>query len=889
MQKLDYALYYLSKGISIIPLIQGGKKPLISWEEYQTRLPTKEEVVSWFTDNRVNIGAVCGAVSGGLVALDFESEESFAKFFVREKILSATLVTMTPHGGIHVWLRETGEVPRRSIRISKNPPLDLLGEGGYGVLPPSAIDHSKCDKSKCKGEGIGNYEIISSTTEIMLMKGIFEFVMRRCKELGWDLSAPKPKIDEILPGVPIGMRNNAAFEYARYLLFKVKLDPVTTLAELKRWNALNNPPLPEEELETVWKSAQRYPFERGEAEKKEPVVLAHINQIETPELSGHPIIAEAVVASTSLAYLAPKAVVGRAEGEDGINEVEREIRLEDPINIQLVGINEETKYKRLKRYLCLPGEASIKEKSYRAVYRVRIRPPVFTLEKRGDKIVDERGFEYKAFDIYVVSDKLVNFQPSALLRITGIPMTHPRTQQITLLAYNVEFPEECHAFDAEKVLILLEKFRGKSARERLSWILDNFELYSHIVGRRNLAKAALLTFFSPLWVKLNGEVQRGWINCLLLGDTTTGKSETVRKLIRLLGQGMLITAETASTVGLVGTATQVEKEGWFIDWGFLVLQDRKLLAVDGAHKLSLGNWAALAESERSGVVTIVKAARNMGYGRTRQIKIANPVDRESDKYSTKTLGSFLYQAQAVSTILDKTSIARLDLCAFSDQNDVKAEDINKSQEGNYDPTLKCLGEVLKWCWSGQAGVEFTPEAVDKIHQEATELYNTFFCEEIPLVTIDEKWKLARLSAAAAILTLSTEDLKRVVVTGEHVDLVTEFIREEYSKAGLNVLAQATKHETLELEDIRLIMEHIKIKTESAIDEQQLRDILRFIVLKGRVTREELKVQFNLTENNQIRPLLAALRTEGLVTEGRGFYPSPKLIKAYRITEGFNLS
>jgi len=887
VQKLEFALNYLSKGISVIPLMPGGKKPLIPWEEYQARLPTKEEVVSWFKDGRANIGAVCGAVSGGLAALDFESEESFAKFFSPEKILNATLVTKTPHGGVHVWLRETGEVPRRSIRISKEPPLDLLGEGGYGVLPPSAIDHSKCDKSKCKSEGIGNYEIISSTTEIMPTKGIFEFVMRRCKELGWDLSAPKPKIDEILPGVPMGMRNNACFQYARYLLFKVKLDPVTTLAELKRWNSLNNPPLPEAELETVWKSAQRYPFEK--IEKKEPVVLAHINQIETPELSGYPVVVEAVVASTSLAYLAPKAVVGRAEGEDGINEVEREIRLEDPINIQLVSVPEEVKYKRLKRYLCLPGDASIREHSYRAVYRVRIRPPVFTLEKRGDKIVDERGFEYKAFDIYVVSDMLVNFQPSALLRITGIPMTHPRTQQITLLAYNVEFPEECHAFDAEKIQVLLEKFRNKSARERLSWILDNFELYSHIIGRQNLAKAALLTFFSPLWVKLNGDVQRGWVNCLLLGDTTTGKSETVRKLIRLLGQGMLITAETASTVGLVGTATQVEKEGWFIDWGFLVLQDRKLLAVDGAHKLSLGNWAALAESERSGVVTIAKAAKNTAYARTRQVKIANPVDRESDKYSTKTLGSFLYQAQAVSTILDKTSIARLDLCAFSDQNDVKAEDINKSQEGDYDPALECLGEVLKWCWSGQAVVEFTPEAVDKIHQEATELYNTFFCEEIPLVTIDEKWKLARLSAAAAILTLSTEDLKRVVVTAEHVDLVSEFIREEYSKAGLNTLAQATKHETLELEDVRSMMGRMREKTENAIDEQQLRDILRFIVLRGRITREELKVQFNLVENNQVRPLLAVLRTEGLIKEGRGFYPDPKLIQAYRVTGGFNLS
>lgn len=44
-------------------------------------------------------------------------------------------------------------------------------------------------------------------------------------------------------------------------------------------------------------------------------------------------------------------------------------------------------------------------------------------------------------------------------------------------------------------------------------------------------------------------------------------------------------------------------------FGFLVLLNRQLLAVDGAHKLNQSNWASLAEAERSGVVSIVKAAK----------------------------------------------------------------------------------------------------------------------------------------------------------------------------------------------------------------------------------------------------------------------------------------
>ena len=57
----------------------------------------------------------------------------------------------------------------------------------------------------------------------------------------------------------------------------------------------------------------------------------------------------------------------------------------------------------------------------------------------------------------------------------------------------------------------------------------------------------------------------GWEKTAIIGDITTSKSEALRKTIQLLGGGLLIMAETASTVGLTGTATQIEREGWFVD------------------------------------------------------------------------------------------------------------------------------------------------------------------------------------------------------------------------------------------------------------------------------------------------------------------------------------
>ena len=634
------------------------------------------------------------------------------------------------------------------------------------------------------------------------------------------------------------------------------------------------------------KSAERQEWE----EEIKPTVLAHLNMIEDPALAGKDIVVEAVVSSTSTAYLVPRALeieYEETKGDfDGFNVA---IQKEDPVNIKFVRINDEIKDRRLKRLYARGMKVTkIQELAHRTIYRIRIRPPVFTLEKRGEKIVDERGFEYKAYDVYVVAENEITFQPSSLIRLEGICVPNPRTQKTTLLIYKIQFPEEVRLFDVNKLGRLKKKFQDKTVEERFEWILINFEKYSQVVGRRNLAKGGLLGYFTPTWIRFNREIQKGWGNILFIGDTTTAKTETLRKLIRLLNAGMLVTAETASTVGLTGTATQVEKEGWFVDWGFLVLLDRKLLAVDGAHKLSLSNWAALAESERTGVVAIAKAAKDTAYARTRQIKVANPIDREeANKYSTKTLASFLYPCQALATVFDKTSIARLDLAVFSDQRDVAAEDINKTLEGNYDEELWLLGEALKWCWSDQAEIRFTDKAVKTLLEEATNLYNSFFTESIPLVSIDMKWKLARLSSALAYLTLSTDDFKTVIVTEKHVEEVVNFLKDEYSKTGLNALAQENRFERITLEDVNLIIATIAYATGMKVS--TIEELFNFIVIQGRVTRDQIRTKFDLSENKQLRPLLAVLSNERLVRSGKGLYPTTKLVEAFKVLKSSRLS
>src|SRR3990167_10429007 len=60
---------------SLIPAKSADKRPAIpSWKEYQTRLPTPEEMEKWRSEIKPSAWAfICGKVSGGVFVVDVDS------------------------------------------------------------------------------------------------------------------------------------------------------------------------------------------------------------------------------------------------------------------------------------------------------------------------------------------------------------------------------------------------------------------------------------------------------------------------------------------------------------------------------------------------------------------------------------------------------------------------------------------------------------------------------------------------------------------------------------------------------------------------------------------------------------------------------------------------
>jgi hypothetical protein len=118
---------YLELGFSLIPLVYGEKNPIMPWENYQHQKMTRQDWDTICGQKSVNVGIVCGEISK-LVVIDVDSE-AFSE------LIEKTLTVKTARG-YHFYLRM--DKPSRSFKIENNGVhIDIKGEGGYVVAPPS--------------------------------------------------------------------------------------------------------------------------------------------------------------------------------------------------------------------------------------------------------------------------------------------------------------------------------------------------------------------------------------------------------------------------------------------------------------------------------------------------------------------------------------------------------------------------------------------------------------------------------------------------------------------------------------------------------------------------------------------------------------------------------
>lgn len=131
---LEWALYYLRRGWSVVPVRRGEKIPALPWHQFQNRRATEAEVRDWFSDPTMGVGIVTGAISN-LVIADFDGDIGAATEQQLLPRLGVGPVALTGGGGCHRFFSHPGrKVPTRTGIL---PGMDIRGDGGFIVAPPS--------------------------------------------------------------------------------------------------------------------------------------------------------------------------------------------------------------------------------------------------------------------------------------------------------------------------------------------------------------------------------------------------------------------------------------------------------------------------------------------------------------------------------------------------------------------------------------------------------------------------------------------------------------------------------------------------------------------------------------------------------------------------------
>jgi len=137
---LRAALAYAGRGVPVFPCEPGAKRPLTRNGHWDATTDPRAIRRWWGRWPTANVGVPTGSKSG-VVVLDVDPDaggsESLAKLERAGGPAPTTARARTGGGGIHLFFRHPSGTEIRNSAGLLGAGLDVRGEGGYVVVPPS--------------------------------------------------------------------------------------------------------------------------------------------------------------------------------------------------------------------------------------------------------------------------------------------------------------------------------------------------------------------------------------------------------------------------------------------------------------------------------------------------------------------------------------------------------------------------------------------------------------------------------------------------------------------------------------------------------------------------------------------------------------------------------
>jgi hypothetical protein len=453
---------------------------------------------------------------------------------------------------------------------------------------------------------------------------------------------------------------------------------------------------------------------------------------------------------------------------------------------------------------------------------------------------------------------------------------NPKSQQSTLIISKYSTTQDALSTYECKDLDRLVKFQPKDwsvrgIEEKLKSIYTYFEHYvTRIFQRQNLHLMIDLAYHSPLLFTMDKKINKGWVEVLIVGDSSNGKTETALGMMNYYGLGERLECKNATVAGLLGGVQQLGTGRWFITWGFIPRHDKRLVILEELKGTPPEVISKLTDMRSSGVAEISKIEKQRTYARTRIIGISNP-------RSDRPISAYSYGIEAIKELIHGLEdIRRFDAFLITCNNDVDLKKLNKIVHVNgnvekYENEL-CRSLIL-WAWTRDPSkVVIDDEVAEEIMQATNRLCDKY-TDAIPILDKGSaRYKIARLAISLACRTFScTDDLLGVKVRPCHVQFIEKFLDETYSSKyfgykdfteSVNMASELLDPDSLQEKIASLPFPH---------------DFVEMMLRKSDIELQDLQDWSGWDRVDAAELLSIFVRKHALVRDNRGYRKTPSFI------------
>ena len=381
---------------------------------------------------------------------------------------------------------------------------------------------------------------------------------------------------------------------------------------------------------------------------------------------------------------------------------------------------------------------------------------------------------------------------NASYELVGYVHPHPRTMQATFLVEEAtpvsstlnNFVLSTQELDA---LSVFQPQQDQTPLEKINEIHSCFvDDFLFIFGREDLIMGVDLVYHSVRRMNLQKRLVKGWLDVLVIGDTRQGKTETIKQLMGYYDLGTVASGESSSRTGLMYNIQMVQGQDAWIQYGLLCRANGMLVAVDEVHGMKPEDFKEFTRVRSEGIVNVTRYAWGSALAETRLISISNP--REG--MSMESYGFPVMAIPDLNIFKSKEDISRFDyaigVMAGEIDDEVLHTDVNdiKTSDNPYTKTL-CRNLIL-WIWTRKPEEIIVDREVEKYILKRSVEFCADWVADIPLVeSADMRLKIARIAAAIAGRTYSTEDGIHLVIQECHVDGAIDFLYKIYKSLSLD--------------------------------------------------------------------------------------------------------